>query len=48
MTINEGGIASASKTELLAMWLYDNDLFRLFPYGEFVVRCAAQGVRVHG
>lgn len=46
MITNEHGIVAASKMELLAIWLYDNDLFRLLPYGEWVLRCKALGVTV--
>jgi hypothetical protein len=48
MVIDKEGITSASKNELLAFWIIDNDLFRLFPFGEFVIRCKGQGVTVHG
>lgn len=47
MIIDGNGIVAASKMELLAIWLYDNDLFRLFHYGEFVIRCRIQGVKVN-
>lgn len=46
MAINEHGIVSASKLELLAMWLFDDDLFRLLPFGEWLVRCISQGVKI--
>jgi hypothetical protein len=48
MLIGNDGIVSASRTELLAIWLYDSDLFNLFPFGEFLVRCIGQGVMLHG
>ena len=48
MVINEHGIVAASKNELLAFWIIDNDLFRLFPFREFLIRCKVQGVKVHG
>lgn len=48
MIIDGNGIVAASKMELLAIWLYDNDLFRVFPFGEFFVRCIGQGVNVNG
>ena len=46
MKINSEGIASASRTELLAIWIYDNDLMGLMSYGEWVIRCKTQGVQV--
>jgi hypothetical protein len=48
MIFDNNGILSASKTELLAMWLYDNDLFRLMPFGKWVYWMKYQGVKVHG
>ena len=48
MITNEHGIVSASKMELLAFWIIDNDLFRLLPFGEFLIRCKTQGVTVNG
>lgn len=48
MAINEHGIVSASKFELLAIWLFDDDLFRLIPFGEWFMRCIGQGVKVNG
>ena len=48
MTTNEHGVVSASKMELLAIWLYDNDLFRLMPFGAWVYWCKFQGVKVSG
>lgn len=46
MVINENGIVSASKLEMLAIWIIDDDLFKLLPYGEWVMRCKVQGVNV--
>ena len=48
MTTNEHGILAASKTELLAIWIYDNDLFRLMPFGRLVYLMKFQGVKVSG
>ena len=48
MTINSEGIAAASKAELLAIWLYDNDLFRTMFFGEWLYRCKVLGVSVNG
>ena len=48
MITNENGIASASMAELLAIWLFDNDLFRLMPFGKWVYWCRFQGVTVNG
>ena len=48
MKVNEHGIETATRDELLAFWIIDDDLFRLFHFGEFVIRCKVQGVTVHG
>jgi len=48
MIFDSGGILAVSKTELLAIWLYDNDLFRLMPFGKWVYGCMMQGVKVYG
>lgn len=48
MVIDKDGIVSASKNELLAFWIVDNDLFRLFSFWEFIIRNKVQGVKVHG
>jgi hypothetical protein len=48
MTINSEGIQTASRDELLAYWIIDNDLFRLFSFWEWLHRCKAQGVKVYG
>ncbi len=47
MLTDNFGIVSASKTELLAIYVFDDDLFPIMPYGEWVYRCKAQGVKVH-
>ena len=46
MIIDKEGIVSASKNELLAIWLIDDDLFNLLSYGEWVIRCKTPGVNV--
>lgn len=48
MIINNDGIAAASKAELLAIWLYDNDLFKLLFFSEWLCGCKVQGVNVRG
>lgn len=48
MIIDGNGIVAASKMELLAIWLYDNDLFRLMPFGKWVYWMKVQGVKVYG
>ena len=46
MTIDETGLVSASKAELFAFWVIDDDLFRLFSFSEWLIRCKVQGVYV--
>ena len=48
MKINKDGIAEASILELLAFYIYDNDLFKLMSFEEWIIRCKAQGVKVSG
>lgn len=48
MKINKGGIAEASRMEMLAIYIYDEHLFKLMAFGEFVIRCRNLGVKVHG
>ena len=48
MTTNNRGIVSASRYELLAIWLFDDDLFRLFDFRKFVLWCKITGVTVNG
>ena len=48
MRINNQGLTEASILELLAFYIYDNDLFKLMSFGEWIIRCKAQGVRVSG
>ena len=46
MMINNSGLVSASKDELMAIWLFDDDLFRLFAYAEWIMWCKIEGVKV--
>ena len=48
MMTNNSGLASASKDELMAIWLFDDDLFRLFAYAEWLLWCKITGVTVNG
>ena len=46
MTTNDSGLVSASRDELMAIWLFDDDLFRLFDFRKFVLWCKITGVKV--
>ena len=46
MITNNRGLVSASKDELLDMWLLDDDLFRLFDFSRWVMWCKITGVEV--
>ena len=48
MMINNSGLVSASRNELLDIWLLDDDLFRLFDFSKFVLWCKIAGVKVDG
>lgn len=48
MTTNNRGLVSASKDELMAIWLFDDDLFRLFACSEWLMWCKIAGVTVNG
>ena len=48
MMINNSGLVSASRNELLDIWLLDDDLFRLFDFSKFVLWCKITGVKVDG
>ena len=48
MMINNSDLVSASRDELLAIWLFDDDLFRLFVYAEWLMWCKITGVKVNG
>lgn len=45
MTKNNRGLVSASREELMAIWVFDDDLFRLFAYSEWLMWCKITGVR---
>lgn len=46
MITDKFGIVTASKLELLAIYIFDNDLFRLMPFGKWVYWLETQGVKV--
>lgn len=48
MITDKFGIVAASKLELLAIYIFDNDLFRLMPFGKWVYWLETQGVKVSG
>lgn len=48
MITNNRGLVSASRDELLAIWLFDDDLFRLFDFIRWVMWCKITGVKVNG
>ena len=48
MTTNNRGLVSASRDELMAIWLFDDDLFRLFDFSRWVMWCKIGGVEVIG
>ena len=48
MTTNNRGLVSASKDELMAIWLFDDDLFQLFDFSRWVMWCKIAGVKVNG
>lgn len=48
MKINKRGIESASRDEMLAIWLFDDDLFRLMVFAEWVKWARIVGVKVNG
>ena len=48
MMVNNSGLVSASKDELMSIWLFDDDLFRLFVYAEWIMWCKITGVTVNG
>ena len=48
MRINQDGLVSASLDELLAIWIFDDDLFRLFDFSRWVMWCKIVGVTVNG
>ena len=48
MTTNNRGLVSASKDELMAIWLFDDDIFQLFAFPEWLLWCKIAGVKVNG
>ena len=48
MMINNSGLVSASKDELMAIWLFDDDIFQLFAFPEWLPWCKIAGVIVNG
>lgn len=48
MMINNSGLVSASMDELMAIWLFDDDLFRLFDFSRWVMWCKIVGVEANG
>ena len=48
MTTNNRGIVSASRDELLAIWLFSDDIFWLFDFSRWVMWCKITGVKVNG
>ena len=48
MITNKHGIVSASRDELMAIWVFDDDLFRLFDFIRWVMCCKIAGVKVNG
>ena len=48
MTTNNSGLVSASRDELMAIWLFDDDIFQLFAFSEWLLWCKITGVAVNG
>lgn len=48
MKVDFDGIVAASMLELLAIYIYDSDLYKLMTFDEWVIRCKVQGVKVNG
>ena len=48
MMINNSGLVSASRDELMAIWFFDDDLFRMFAYAEWLMWCKIVGMTVNG
>ena len=46
MTTNNLGLVSASRDELMAIWLFDDDIFQLFAFSEWLLWCKIAGVKV--
>ena len=47
MTTNNRGLVSASRDELMAIWLFDDDIFQLFAFSEWLLWCKIAGVKVN-
>ena len=47
MMTNNSGLVTASRDELMAIWLFDDDLFRLFDFSRWVMWCKIAGVIVN-
>ena len=47
MTTNNRGLVSASRDELMAIWLFDDDIFQLFAFSEGLLWCKIAGVKVN-
>ena len=48
MTTNNSGLVSASRDELMAIWIFDDDIFQLFAFTEWLLWCKIAGVIVNG
>ena len=48
MMINNSGLVSASRDELMPIWLFDDDLFRLFDFSKWLMWSRITGVKVNG
>ena len=48
MMINNSGLVSASRYELMAIWLSDDDIFQAFAFSEWLLWCKIGGVKVIG
>ena len=48
MIVSDLGMEIASMLELLAIYIFDDDLLNLMSFREWVQRCKVQGVLVHG
>ena len=46
MMTNNSGLVTASRDELMAIWLFDDDLFRLFDFSRWIMWCKIVGVKV--
>ena len=48
MITNNRGLVSASRDELMAIWLFDDDIFQLLAFSEWLLWCKITGVKVNG